>query len=80
MTSKPVLDEKMIKGAIEKMREPGMTIKPDKDGKYTVTGISSKVTGYRIVDGKLVRVRPFMAGAKSRKAARLEKQWKGKGK
>jgi hypothetical protein len=41
---------------------------------------SKPVTGIKIKDGKLVRVRPFMAGAKNRKAARLEKAWKGKGK
>lgn len=69
-----VLDADMIKGVIEKMREPGMTVQP-KDGKYTVTGISSKVTGYRIVDGKLVRVVPFRAGIKKRNADRIAKQW-----
>lgn len=38
------------------------------------------LSGYKIKDGKLVRVRPFMAGAKQRKAARQAKQWEAKGK
>jgi hypothetical protein len=46
---------------------------------------TKNVRGVKIVMGPngkptLKRVRPFMAGAKSRKAARLEKAWKGKGK
>lgn len=39
---------------------------------------SKPVTGIKIKDGKLVRVRPFRAKIKAHKAARLEKEWKGK--
>jgi hypothetical protein len=33
------------------------------------------VKGYRVKDGKLVRIVPFMAGAKKRKADRAAKAW-----
>lgn len=33
------------------------------------------LAGYRIKDGKLVRVVPFRAGIKKRNADRLAKQW-----
>ena len=50
-----------------------------------MTGRKTNVRNVKLVIGKngkptLKRVRPFMAGAKNRNAARLEKAWKGKSK
>lgn len=39
---------------------------------------TKRVSGIKLKDGRLVRVRPFMAGAKKRKADRLEKAWLAK--
>lgn len=39
---------------------------------------SKPVTGIKIKDGKLVRVRPFMARKKDNDAARLAKRWEAK--
>jgi hypothetical protein len=36
------------------------------------------VKGVKVKDGKLVRVRPFLAGKKERDAARLAKRWEAK--